>query len=470
MDRRFLMHYRSIVLSCLLFEAVLADIPCQDGVTYKNSCNPYKVNFIHFNQIKHDSYAQDEEKKEGKKRQWFSRSYLNALLDKYSSNYDGRSGLQALIDRSHYGEDKKELKEEQKRVEIASKEEKVQKSVPKEEMAPIEPETTMQEEKSREVTTTEHVMITESSKEELSTKSLATQKHVAKEEKRKEQKIRKTLPKKSQKPKVATKKPKAKLATYKIKKGDTLSSIASTLGISVKELKTFNRIGKDGKIKVGQKLIIPARLVKKLKAKEKMQAAKLKKEKELLVKKKGLQEQLKKGIYIVQKGDTLSSIAKKTNLSITQLREFNRIARSSHIKVGQKLHLKEQKVAKKRSSSLNYVKNIKFKQAPSLKFKRKIRVIATAYTSHRSQTDRTPFLAAWNNRIRPGMKIIAVSEDLIRKYGLKNGVKVKITGLPGYYVVRDKMNKRLRNHIDIYMGLNKRKALRWGRRRVALYW
>ena len=203
-----------------------------------------------------------------------------------------------------------------------------------------------------------------------------------------------------------------------------------------------------------------------------MQAAKLKKEKELLAKKKKkkLHEQLKKGIYIVQKGDTLSSIAKKTKLSITQLREFNRIARSSHIKVGQKLHLKGQKIAKKRSSSLNYVKNIKFKHAPSLKFKRKIRVIATAYTSHRNQTDSTPFLAAWNNRIRPGMKIIAVSEDLIRKYGLKNGVKVKITGLPGYYVVRDKMNKRLRNHIDIYMGLNIRKALRWGRRRVALYW
>jgi len=68
------------------------------------------------------------------------------------------------------------------------------------------------------------------------------------------------------------------------------------------------------------------------------------------------------------------------------------------------------------------------------------------------------------------MKIIAVSPDLIRKYGITNGTKVKISGLRGIYTVRDKMNPRLRNHIDIYMGLDRRKALRWGRRRVILYW
>jgi 3D (Asp-Asp-Asp) domain-containing protein len=79
-------------------------------------------------------------------------------------------------------------------------------------------------------------------------------------------------------------------------------------------------------------------------------------------------------------------------------------------------------------------------------------------------------LAAWNNRIRPGMKIIAVSRDLIKKYGLGNGKKVRIQGLPGSYTVRDKMNKRYTKRIDIYMGTNRRKALRWGRRRTVIYW
>lgn len=102
--------------------------------------------------------------------------------------------------------------------------------------------------------------------------------------------------------------------------------------------------------------------------------------------------------------------------------------------------------------------------------KHKLRITATAYTSHRNQTDSTPFLAAWNNRLRPGMKIIAVSRDLLKQYGMKNGTKVRISGLQGYYSVRDKTNKRYRKRIDIYMGRDRRRALRWGRRSVVIYW
>ena len=40
------------------------------------------------------------------------------------------------------------------------------------------------------------------------------------------------------------------------------------------------------------------------------------------------------------------------------------------------------------------------------------------------------------------MKAIAVSRDLLSVYGLRNGTKVRIAGLPGFYRVRDKMNKR----------------------------
>ncbi len=488
MDRRFLMHYRSLVLSSLLLSAVQADIPCQEGVTYKSSCNPYKVEFIRINRVKDDGSTLDEKKQEKKKRQWFSRSYLNTLLEKYSSNYDGRAGLQALIDRSHYGKEQKKKQELDKREQIKElanqkQTQKKQKSQ-HQEVVQVQPDLSQKIKKESLVAIKEPQALRKEVKEkkrvksvnkELTSKSTTTkekptQKRVklVKKEKSTPQ-ITSSSSKKSQKRKVVAKKLQVELAAYRVKKGDTLTSIASALGLSVKELKSLNRIGKDGKIKIGEKLLVPKKLLQKFKKQEELKIAKQKKKRELLAKKR-LQEQLKKGIYIVQKGDTLSSIASKTKLSINQLREYNRIARSSHIKVGQKLLLKEPKVTKRRGSSLNYVKNIKFKSAPSLKFKRKIRVIATAYTSHRNQTDKTPFLAAWNNRIKPGMKIIAVSEDLIKKYGLKNGVKVKITGLPGYYVVRDKMNKRLRNHIDIYMGLNKRKALRWGRRRVALYW
>ncbi len=104
------------------------------------------------------------------------------------------------------------------------------------------------------------------------------------------------------------------------------------------------------------------------------------------------------------------------------------------------------------------------------KYKNSLRVTATAYTSHANQTDSTPFIAAWGDRLRPGLKAIAVSRDLLKVYGLKHKQKVRIKGLEGEYVVLDKMNKRWRKKIDIYMGLNKRKAFQWGRRKVDIYW
>jgi len=103
-------------------------------------------------------------------------------------------------------------------------------------------------------------------------------------------------------------------------------------------------------------------------------------------------------------------------------------------------------------------------------YTKRLRVTATAYTSHVGQTDSTPNIAAWGDRLRPGMKSIAVSRDLLKKYGLKHKQKVRIKGLEGEYVVLDKMNKRWRKKIDIYMGRNKHKAFQWGRRKVEILW
>lgn len=96
-------------------------------------------------------------------------------------------------------------------------------------------------------------------------------------------------------------------------------------------------------------------------------------------------------------------------------------------------------------------------------------VTASAYTSCKRETDSTPFLAAWNNRLKPSVKSIAVSRDLL-KLGLTNGTRVKISGLKGHYVVLDKMNKRWKKKIDIYMGCNSKRARKWGKRKVTIVW
>lgn len=99
----------------------------------------------------------------------------------------------------------------------------------------------------------------------------------------------------------------------------------------------------------------------------------------------------------------------------------------------------------------------------------RLEVIATAYTSRASETSGDPYMGAWNNKLTPGEKAIAVSRDLLKR-GLTNGVEVKIEGLPGVYRVRDKMNKRWERRIDIYMGNDLKRAREWGKREVVLRW
>ena len=100
-------------------------------------------------------------------------------------------------------------------------------------------------------------------------------------------------------------------------------------------------------------------------------------------------------------------------------------------------------------------------------------VTATAYNSTHAQTDATPTHGAWGDdldaAVKPGVRVIAVSPDLLEK-GLRRGQRVRIHGLKGEFVVLDKMPRRWKNRIDLYMQDDVRAARRWGRRRVKLSW
>jgi 3D (Asp-Asp-Asp) domain-containing protein len=99
-----------------------------------------------------------------------------------------------------------------------------------------------------------------------------------------------------------------------------------------------------------------------------------------------------------------------------------------------------------------------------------IEVTATAYNSLPEQTHAEHSdVAAWGDKLEPGVKGIAVSRDLIN-IGLTYNTEVKIEGLPGTYTVMDKMNKRWTKRIDIYMGQNRDRAIEWGRKKVEITW
>ena len=100
---------------------------------------------------------------------------------------------------------------------------------------------------------------------------------------------------------------------------------------------------------------------------------------------------------------------------------------------------------------------------------RSLVVTATAYNSVVGQTHGDPSVTAWGDRLEPGMKVIAVSRDLL-ELGLTHGVEVTIDGLEGHYTVLDKMARRWKRKIDVYMGEDVEAARRWGRRKVTIRW
>lgn len=90
---------------------------------------------------------------------------------------------------------------------------------------------------------------------------------------------------------------------YKVKRGDTLGAIARRHGLSVKALARLNGMGTRAKLRPGQVLTL-----KQVKATTRVATAP-----------KGM----RKITYKVKKGDTLSSIARRHNVSVKQIRNWN---------------------------------------------------------------------------------------------------------------------------------------------------
>lgn len=106
---------------------------------------------------------------------------------------------------------------------------------------------------------------------------------------------------------------------YKVKRGDSLARIAKKCGVSTQRIKEAN--GLQGNVlKPGKALIIPTDGSRKLA--------------------KGTKSQPPKAaqVYVVKKGDTLQGIARKTGLSISDIKALNHLQKSK-LRTGQKLAL-----------------------------------------------------------------------------------------------------------------------------------
>jgi 3D (Asp-Asp-Asp) domain-containing protein len=100
-----------------------------------------------------------------------------------------------------------------------------------------------------------------------------------------------------------------------------------------------------------------------------------------------------------------------------------------------------------------------------------LEVTATAYNSFPGQAAQPddPTLAASGIRLRPGMRVVAVSDDLF-ELGLRFGARVRIEGMAGEWRVEDRMAPRWRRRIDVYFGDDVEAASHFGERRVRIQW
>ncbi len=114
----------------------------------------------------------------------------------------------------------------------------------------------------------------------------------------------------------------AKVRYYRVKRGDNLSTIAQKYDVAVDDLKKWNNI-RGNKVAYGKNLKING-----VEADQKSTVVA-----KVEIDKKGIQKDSlatpTNSIYVVQKGDNLSNIAKKFNVTVAELQDWNKLTTKS---------------------------------------------------------------------------------------------------------------------------------------------
>lgn len=130
--------------------------------------------------------------------------------------------------------------------------------------------------------------------------------------------------------------------TYRIRRGDTLSTVARRYRTTVAYLRDLNDLPRRKAVKVGMRIQVPDRTPLKERPSKKAS----------MVAKKSAPA-AGKGEYIVQEGDSLSTIARKYSTSVSELQRMNNIRRGKTLKVGTRI-----KVPAPGSSSVRQVAKV----------------------------------------------------------------------------------------------------------------
>jgi membrane-bound lytic murein transglycosylase D len=116
---------------------------------------------------------------------------------------------------------------------------------------------------------------------------------------------------------------KAVVISHKVKKGETLASIASRYKTTLSAISSYNDISSTKKIIVGQTINVPIRGYRNVKYASSKKSSKPQKKDQFIQ-------------YKVKKGDTLASVAKNFGMSISDIKTTNHLKRGE-LKYGEKI-------------------------------------------------------------------------------------------------------------------------------------
>lgn len=97
--------------------------------------------------------------------------------------------------------------------------------------------------------------------------------------------------------------------------------------------------------------------------------------------------------------------------------------------------------------------------APMYTAKPALYVTVTAYSPTKRECDDTPFITAFNKKVKTGT--IAISRDMEKTHGWRKGDMIHLEGI-GTFEVWDRMNKRWEKAVDIFFH-DTRQAREFGR-------
>jgi len=216
-------------------------------------------------------------------------------------------------------------------------------------------------------------------------------------------------------PKVVTKRVLQKEQLHRVKRGESLSVIASQYDKSIAQLMSYNKLQRSS-LQVGQKIKIPGVYV------------------EVAVTAPSKQTSIVKApdVHIVQRGESLSVIASQYNKSIAEIKDYNDL-KTTTLFVGQQLKLVEQRkpvlASAKRKQSAEKKKVIKA-QTHKVQRGESLSAIAQKYASTTAQLKQYNNLKSTSLLIGQKIKIPGNQQQVTKKpdlvYRVKSGDSLSV--------------------------------------------